>query len=153
MIARTLKITTAVALLAFAATASAGPPHDDRGRHGPHAGLYDDRGALGHRAHPRRGHEGYRHEGYRHQGYRKAQHRQQQAHRYAAVSVDQARELRRLGHYPDHPRWSLNYEGHLHWALSQDGWRLEREIRRRAARLRELRIHYRGHRYQPYRRW
>ncbi len=65
-----------------------------------------------------------------------------QARRYADVAVSQAREARRLGWYPDHPRWSLRHERHFRWALRADAHRLDREIRRRAARLRELRLRF-----------
>jgi hypothetical protein len=143
MIRHPFRVCAAIALLLAATAASAGPRHDDRDRYGLRDDHRDRSFVLEHRAEPRRGHDRYR----------ESSHRRQQAHRYAAISVDQARELRRLGRYPDHPRWSLDYERHLHWALNHPGWRLEREIRRRALRLRELRTHYRGHRYGPYRRW
>lgn len=79
--------------------------------------------------------------------------RHEQAHRYAAVAVRQATEARHLGHHSDHPRWSLDYRGHFHWALHEAPHRLEKEIRKRAKKLRKLR--YRSGRHlhggHPYR--
>lgn len=62
-----------------------------------------------------------------------------QARRYAAEAVDQAREARRLGRHPHHPRWSLSFERHFDWALGVSDRALEREHYRRAAQLREWR--------------
>lgn len=126
------------ALMAAAASVSAGPPHGQREPYHERARAHEYRlrmrpGAERHRA---------------------PIHRNRRAHRYAGIAVNQAREARRLGWYPDHPRWSLNYERHLRWAVGQGAWRLEREIRKRAARLRELRMHHRGRRGgRVYRRW
>jgi hypothetical protein len=132
------RITALIALMAAAASVSAGPPHG-------HRGPYHERGpAHEHRLHVRPGAERHR----------ATTHRDRRAHRYAGIAVDQARAARRLGWYPDHPRWSLNYERHLRWALGHGGWRLEREIRKRAARLRELRMHHHGRGGgRVYRRW
>lgn len=66
------------------------------------------------------------------------------ARRYAATAVDQARQARRLGFYPSHPRWSLNYERHFRWALHAELRETEREIRRRAHQLRKWRRHAYG---------
>lgn len=74
------------------------------------------------------------------------QHRHDDARRYAAVAIRQAHKARALGYYPDHPRWSLNFQRHYRWALHADAYRIEREIRRRARKLRELRRHAR-HQY------
>jgi len=100
-----------------------------------------------------------RHRGYRREHSRGHQHNAaaQRARRYAAKAVDQAHQARRLGVYPDHPRWSLNFERHFRWALHADRWETEREMRRRARQLREWRhSEYgrqggHGYRYKPYR--
>ena len=76
--------------------------------------------------------------GYR--GYDRDRHYEvRAARRYAAEAVDQAREARRLGRYPDHPRWSLSFERHFEWALRASPRKMEREHYRRAAQLREWR--------------
>jgi len=79
-----------------------------------------------------------------HRGTDYAQHRYDNARRYSANAVRQAREAHRLGFYPDHPRWSADFQRHFEWALSADAWKLEREARKRALKLRELRryAHY-----------
>lgn len=79
------------------------------------------------------------HKSARHRGIDHAQHRYDNARRYAANAVRQAREAHRLGFYPDHPRWSTNFQRHFEWALRADAWKLEREARKRALKLRELR--------------
>ncbi len=86
---------------------------------------------YGNRLSNRPGH-GYDHRGYQNDRYRQGQH-------YAAGAVDQAREARRLGFYPDHPRWSLNYERHFNWALRTSERALQREHYLRVAQLREWR--------------
>jgi site-specific DNA-cytosine methylase len=152
-----LRTMAALAFVATAASVSAAPPHA--------RGAYHERGpAIDQRYDQRYGHRpnhrtnprhGYRHD-YRHgwKGDRAHGHREQRARRYAGLAVEQAREARRLGWHPSHPRWSLNYRRHLHWALEREAWRLERETRRRAARLREIRMHYRGYRDgHAFRRW
>ena len=85
-----------------------------------------------------RGHQRHRpSSGHRDTDY--AQHRYDNARRYAANAVRQAREAHRLGYYPDHPRWSADFQRHFEWALRADAWKLEREARKRAFKLRELR--------------
>jgi len=74
-----------------------------------------------------------------HRGTDYAQHRYDNARRYAANAVRQAREAHRLGFYRDHPRWSADFQRHFEWALGADAWKLEREARKRAIKLRELR--------------
>ena len=66
-------------------------------------------------------------------------HRYNNARRYAATAVRQAREACDLGYYSDHPRWSLDFQRHFNWALRVDAWAIEREARKRAKALRELR--------------
>jgi len=92
------------------------------------------------------GHSAYNKRGYQrhspsssHRGSDYAQHRYDNARRYAANAVRQAREARRLGYYRDHPRWSADFQRHFEWALGVDAWKLEREARKRAVKLRELR--------------
>lgn len=89
--------------------------------------------------HDNRYDKGYnnRHEG---QAYR-------QARRYAAEAVGQAREARQLGFYPDHPRWSMNFERHFNWALGVSQQTLQREHYRRSAELREWRRQTAYYRY------
>lgn len=84
------------------------------------------------------------HQPSRHKGAEYAQHHYANARRYAANAVRQARRLRHLGFYPDHPRWSTSFQRHFEWALRADAWKLEREARKRARTLRELRqsAHY-----------
>lgn len=112
-------------------------------RHAPHVRVVDDRD------HRRgRGYDGRR--GYRDGDYR-FDHRRRynedramaKARRYASIAVDQARQARRMGIFPDHPRWSLDFDRHCRWALHADPWKLEREIRRRDRALREWRSGYR----------
>lgn len=89
-------------------------------------------------------HHQRRHQSSGHRGTDHAQHRYDNARRYAANAVRQAREAHHLGYYPDHPRWSADFQRHFEWALRADAWKLEREARRRAVKLRELRryAHY-----------
>ncbi|HMB38301.1 MAG TPA: hypothetical protein VKO85_04410 [Wenzhouxiangellaceae bacterium] len=79
-----------------------------------------------------------------HRGTDYAQHRYDNARRYAANAVRQSRQAHRLGFYPAHPRWSADFQRHFEWALRVDAWKLEREARKRALKLRELRryAHY-----------
>ena len=112
--------------------------HD--GRHdGRHDNRYDNRPGYGYDNRGRNGDYQYR-----------------QARRYAAEAVDQAREARQLGFYPDHPRWSLNFERHFNWALGASERALQREHYRRTAQLRKWRhqaAYYEHNRYgyrQPY---
>jgi len=104
-----------------------------RSDHGPaaHRGRHHDR---------RGGHHGQ--DNYYESNYYSAKRRK--ARNYASEAVAQAREAHRLGFYPDHPRWSLNFDRHYRWALDRPPRKLEREHYRRAAKLRELRAyHYR----------
>lgn len=94
-----------------------------------------------------------RYRGHRHGGAR-SYHEDRaaaQARRYAAKAVDQARQARRLGVFPSHPRWSLNYQRHFRWALRADRREATSEIRRRAHQLRKWRQYghgsYGGHDY------
>ncbi|MGB0515177.1 MAG: hypothetical protein ACPGJE_10100 [Wenzhouxiangellaceae bacterium] len=115
-----------------------GSGHKPRGHHDRH---YDRH----HSRHHNRGkhHGGHDDDNYYYESkYYKAKHRK--ARRYARQAVDQAREARDLGFYPDSPRWSLNFDRHYRWALDRPPRRLERENYRRAAKLRDLRAyHYR----------
>lgn len=146
-------ITAAAGALLYSFQAQAGPPlrterlaernygqhghdqhHNDRydnrydNRHdNRHDNRYDNRYDNRHR--PSSGHRGTDY----------AQHRYDNARRYAANAVRQAREAQRLGFYPDHPRWSANFQNHFEWALHADAWKIEREARKRALQLRELR--------------
>lgn len=94
----------------------------------------------------RRGHEydeTRRHQPSRNRGADYRQHHYDNARRYAASAVRQARQAHHLGYYSDHPRWSLNFQRHFDWALGADAWKIEREARNRARKLRELRhAHY-----------
>lgn len=157
---RNLMLTVAgAALIASAADLHAAPPHDV-----VQSQYYDRDGRFeirGHEHHPGCRHE--RHREYRYKGaygsghkgrYKGGHHRHHerrdrgghhrarvidQARWYARKSVEQAREARRLGFHFDHPRWSMSYNRHFEWALRVDGYELEREIRRRARKLREIR--------------
>lgn len=75
----------------------------------------------------------------RHRGVEYRQHHYDNARRYAAGAVRQARQAHQLGYYSDHPRWSLNFQRHFEWALRADAWKIEREARKRSQKLRELR--------------
>jgi len=74
-----------------------------------------------------------------HRGTAYRQHRYDNARRYAANAVRQSREAHRLGFYSDHPRWSSGFHRHFEWALRVDARKIERETRKRARKLRELR--------------
>ncbi|MFN2333833.1 MAG: hypothetical protein ABR550_05345, partial [Wenzhouxiangellaceae bacterium] len=63
------------------------------------------------------------------------------AHRYAASALRQARQVRHLGYYPDHPRWSLDYRSHLHWALQRGRYEMDRENHRRLRKIDDLKRH------------
>jgi len=112
--------------------------HDNR-RGSRHDNRYDNRPGYGYDNRGRNGDYQYR-----------------QARRYAAEAVDQAREARQFGFYPDHPRWSLNFERHFNWALGASERALQREHYRRTAQLRKWRhqaAYYEHNRYgyrQPY---
>jgi len=77
----------------------------------------------------------------RHHGGHDDQYHYANARRYAANAVRQARRARHFGYYPDHPRWSLNFQRHFEWALRTNTYKLEREYRKRARKLRELQRH------------
>jgi len=77
----------------------------------------------------------------RHHGRDDKQYHYANARRYAANAVRQARRARNFGYYPDHPRWSLNFRRHFEWALHTNAYKLEREYRKRAHKLRELQRH------------
>ncbi|MBL38867.1 MAG: hypothetical protein CMP07_10715 [Xanthomonadales bacterium] len=126
---KAISIAAAAGLMLSSLQAQAGPPSraeilagQERVQHG-----YDSR------------HQQRHHQPSRHRGADYAQHRYDNARRYAANAVRQAREAHRLGYYPDHPRWSADFQRHLEWALGVDAWKLEREARKRALKLRELR--------------
>ncbi|MEX2498526.1 MAG: hypothetical protein WD397_06580 [Wenzhouxiangellaceae bacterium] len=80
-----------------------------------------------------------RHQRSHHRGTEYRQHHYDNARRYAASAVRQARRARQMGYYSDHPRWSLNFQRHFEWALRADAHRIEREARKRSRTLRELR--------------
>ena len=124
----------AAGLMLYSLQATAAPPSrvellagQERVQHG-----YDSR------------HQQRHHQPSRHRGTDYAQHRYDNARRYAANAVRQAREAHRLGYYPDHPRWSADFQRHFEWALKVDTRKLERETRKRALELREWRryAHY-----------
>lgn len=69
------------------------------------------------------------------------QHHYANARRYAARAVRQARRARNFGYHADHPRWSLSFRRHFEWALRTSTYKLERESRKRARKLRELQRH------------
>lgn len=93
----------------------------------------------------RRGHDHHaygetrRHQPSRHHGTEYRQHHYDNARRYAASAVRQARRARQMGYYSDHPRWSLSFQRHFEWALRADAHKLEREARKRSHTLHELR--------------
>jgi hypothetical protein len=128
---RPIFIAAAAGLILSSFQAQAGPPSRAEllaGQEYGHSG-YDTRNQQRHR------------QPASHRGTDYAQHRYDNARRYAANAVRQAREAHRLGFYPDHPRWSADFQRHLEWALRADAWKLEREARKRALKLRELRRH------------
>lgn len=96
---------------------------------------YDDRRVAGRHA------DGPVHRSLHNRGTEHRQHHYDNARRYAAAAVRQAREAYNLGYYSDHPRWSPDFQRHFSWALRADAWKMEREARRRAKTLRELRRH------------
>lgn len=103
--------------------------HEARHRHGGYRqGSY--RHGPAHRS-PRHGDVEYR------------QHHYDNARRYAAAATRQAQEACDLGFYSDHPRWSVDFQRHFNWALRADAWEIEREARKRAKELRQLRHHAR----------
>lgn len=116
-------------------------------RHDPDVRFVDDRDRRWGRGYdePR----GYRDDDYRFDDRRRydEDRAMAKARRYASIAVDQARQARRMGIYPDHPRWSLNFDRHCRWALHADPWKLEREIRRRDRQLREWRRYGYGYGY------
>ena len=77
----------------------------------------------------------------RHHGRHDDQYHYANARRYAANAVRQARRARHFGYYPEHPRWSLNFQRHFEWALHTNTYKMEREYRKRARKLRELQRH------------
>jgi len=122
-------IAAAAGLMFASLQAEAGPPS--------RAELLAGQG-YGNERHQQRHHQS---SGHRRTDY--AQHRYDNARRYAANAVRQTREAHRLGFYPDRPRWSTNFHRHFEWALRVDAWKLEREARKRAVKLRQLRRHAR----------
>lgn len=131
---KAMSIAAAAGLMLYSLQATAAPPSraqllagQERVQHG-----YDSR------------HQQRHHQPSRHRGTDYAQHRYDNARRYAANAVRQAREAHRLGYYPDHPRWSTDFQRHFEWALKVDTRKLERETRKRALELREWRryAHY-----------
>ncbi|MGK7294997.1 MAG: hypothetical protein ACNS61_04095 [Candidatus Wenzhouxiangella sp. M2_3B_020] len=148
---RILLLAATGAALIAAVDVRAAPPHDElhsnshvwngrieTGGHEHHPGCRHER----HREHRYQGRYKGRHHGRYERSDRRGHHRARvvdQARWYARKSVDQAREARRLGVHFDHPRWSMSYNRHFEWALRADGYELEREIRRRARKLREIR--------------
>ncbi len=126
---KAMSIAAAAGLMLASLQAQAGPPSRAQLLAGHEYGQtgYDKR--FQQRHHQSSGHRGTDH----------AQHRYDNARRYAANAVRQAREAHRLGYYPDHPRWSADFQRHFEWALGADAWKLEREARKRALKLRELR--------------
>lgn len=90
-----------------------------------------------------RGRQRSRHDGGHGRNHDNRQHHYASARRYAANAVRQARQAHQLGYYPKHPRWSLNFQRHFEWALGADSYKPEREARKRARKLRELRRHHR----------
>lgn len=163
---KTTLIAAAAGLMLAAMPADAGPSrtellagHDSRVGH-PAAGVRDAQHARDrHRRHQyrdARGHQRSRHDGGHGPTYKRKhgrsherehgrnrnnnrQHHYASARRYAANAVRQARQAHQLGYYPNHPRWSLNFQRHFEWARGTDSYRLEREARKRARKLRELR--------------
>lgn len=115
--------------------------HDRGSRHGRGHDYGHDTGYG--RGDYRRGHSDdrghYDNRGHYDKGGRRDGREYRQARRYAAEAVDQAREARRLGLHPDHPRWSLSFDRHFNWALGMSNQALHREHYRRAAQLREWR--------------
>jgi len=94
------------------------------------------RAAHGHRDHG----AAYRRHDREYRNYRDySDYRTHRAGEYASRAIEQVQAARRLGFYPDHPRWSPSYERHYRWALRADPRQLQREQYRRAAKLRELR--------------
>lgn len=134
---KAISIAAAAGLMLSSLQAQAGPPsraellakpaYGQSGYDGRYNSRQDARHDKRHR--PSSGHRGTDY----------AQHRYDNARRYAANAVRQAREAHRLGFYPDHPRWSTDFQRHFEWALRVDARKLEREARKRALRLRELR--------------
>jgi hypothetical protein len=132
----------AASAIALLSTAAAAEPLRTELLAGRDDGRWTEPNRHTHR-HP--GHSTERHRD-RYRGYRHAESRRYhedravgRARRYAARAVDQARQARRLGFHPSHPRWSLNYERHFRWALRADRRDAEREVRRRAHQLRKWR--------------
>lgn len=161
---KTTLIAAAAGLMLAALPADAGPSRaellagdDPRVAH-PAAGGRDARHARDRyrrdQDHDAREHQGSRHDGGHGRKHGRSherehgrnrndnrQHHYASARRYAANAVRQARQAHQLGYYPNHPRWSLNFQRHFEWALGTDSYRLEREARKRARKLRELRRH------------
>ncbi len=102
-----------------------------------HAGNYDTGSATRHRDGGYR--QGSAHRPSRHRDAEYRQHHYDNARRYAATATRQAQEACDLGYYSDHPRWSVDFQRHFNWALRADPWEIEREARKRAKELRQLR--------------
>ena len=107
--------------------------HHQAGTRETHHGGYRQQRRADHGA---RHHRKSRH----HAGHDRQRH-YANARRYAANAVRQARRARNFGYNANHPRWSLNFQRHFEWALGTDAYKLEREYRKRARKLRELQRH------------